>query len=402
MRIDRRSTPPLFSHRRSRQRGGCLPFFMLLAVLSGLMFASRDRLADWLLTLPQAIPDHGRLTAALASGDLDSAVRLARQRLEVYPDDGLSLILLVRALIYRSYVDYDTEPDRRQALQLTTNAYNRPEMRAIIRGAHALALQANGRSREASQMALAAIQRDPDDMPARLALALSYANQGLFEVALREAGKAVEIAQRAAPDWQADAYRALAITHSDLGRYDNASTSIAQAISHNRRLIPLHFERALYALQVGDKNAATAAYFQVIAFEPENAKAHLRLCEISITLREREAALRYCNRATELAPGWSDAWYQLGREHFLQGSMADALKALNRCSTLQILQNVPVEERRFECWYWQGQAAEALGDCEALLSAYNQFQAMSTIVNLPQTWTYPPEGPAMCLTPPVN
>ena len=40
-------------------------------------------------------------------------------------------------------------------------------------------------------------------------------------------------------------------------------------------------------------------------------------------------------------------------------------------------EDVPVDERRFECWYIQGQAAEILGDCPNLIALYNEFRAMT-------------------------
>ena len=212
----------------------------------------------------------------------------------------------------------------------------------------------------------------------------------------------VELTDGAITDWRADARRVLAITYSDLGRYDEALATIREAVGLHRRLIPLHFELALYATQISDDDSATAAWFQVIALDEDNAKARLRLCDLSSRLREPVAAETYCQKAVELAPTWTDAWYQLGWEYFLQGNMAAAQEALHECSTLQVLQNVPIAERRFECWYIQGQAAEILGDCEALVPLYNEFKAMAATTYIPQTWTYPPEGPPGCVQTPQN
>jgi predicted TPR repeat methyltransferase len=167
-------------------------------------------------------------------------------------------------------------------------------------------------------------------------------------------------------------------------------------LSLNRRLVSPWFERALYALQTGDYDGATESYFEVLALDPGNVKAHLRLCEVSSLLRETEAAVRYCSAVTALAPSWPDGWYRLGREYFLQGDFRDAQQALHQCSRLQVAQNVPPAERRFECWYLQGQAAEIVGDCPALIETYNEFRAMALDAEVTQTWTYPPEGPPAC------
>lgn len=360
---------------------------------------SRDWIAEWLLNTNVSQQSIERAQAAFARGDLDNTIKQAQELWEASPENTDALILLARALIYNSYVDQHLEADRRRALQLTTNAYNQPLIRTRVQAIHAFALQANDRSADATRMATAAIQRDNNNITARIALALGYAQQGLFDLGLREARTAVELADNNDSPWRMDAYRTLAIILGDMGRYQEAIANVNQAIGIHRRMIPLYFERALYAMQISDTSNATAAYFQVVALNENNAKAHLRLCEVSVRLREREAAVTYCTQATQLAPTWSDGWYQLGREYFLQGSLVEARDALKRCTTLQTLQNMPVEERQFECWYLQGQAAEALGDCDTLVPLYNQFQAMAANSSIEQTWTYPPEGPSICVPP---
>jgi tetratricopeptide (TPR) repeat protein len=216
-------------------------------------------------------------------------------------------------------------------------------------------------------------------------------------VALRESLQAVS-----SPGWRMDTHRALAISYSGVGDYVDASKSIERALALNNRLIPLYFERALYARQLGDADSASVAYFQVLAIDPHNVKARFRLCELSSVLRERDSAIDFCRQVTELAPAWSEGWYQLGREYFLQGNFVQAQHNLNRCSTLQVEQRVPVDERRFECWYLQGQAAEIVGDCPALLATYNEYRVMAGGSGLTQTWIYPPEGPPSCVTPVVT
>src|SRR5690606_18610811 len=131
-----------------------------------------------------------------------------------------------------------------------------------------------------------------------------------------------------------------------------------------------------------------------------NVKARLRLCELSSLMRQRDSAIQFCQQVTDRASDWAEGWYQLGREYFLQGNFAQAQQHLNRCSSLQVMQEVPVEARRFECWYMQGQAAEILGDCPALLATYQEYRTMALDAGLLQTWIYPPEGPPGCVETP--
>jgi tetratricopeptide (TPR) repeat protein len=294
-------------------------------------------------------------------------------------------------LVYRSYVDYDRDIDREAALELISDALLRNPDDSDLRATFAFVLQANRQPATAADAARRVLERDPDHALARVALALAYAVAGSHEIALRESQHAV----RSAPNMM-DAQRALAIAYADSGYYQSAIRAVESAITINGRVVTLYFERAHYALQVGDVDGATAAYMQVLALAPGNVKARLRLCELSSLLREREAALDYCTQVTQLAPGWADGWYQLGREYFLQGNFEAAQDNLHQCSTLQVMQDIPVNERRLECWYLQGQAAEIRGDCPALLATYNEFRAMTLNTSVQQTWAYPPDGPPGC------
>lgn len=357
---------------------------------------------NWLqgkLAQPLTVPLAGssvndRLAAAQQAfdrGDLNAVVDLTRQVLSERPDQPEAVVLLARALVYRSYSEYNRAIDRQSAIELTTAAVQRAPANLDLLAIHAFAQSATGNPAGAAETAQRVLERSPDHALARTALALAYGNVGSFEVALRESQRALE-----GHGWAMDALRALAISYSDVGDYEAASATVDRAIHLNSHLLPLYFEKALYALQLGDVDSATHAYYQVVTFDPLNAKARLRLCELSSTMRERDAAVRYCGEVTELAPSWADGWYQLGREYFLQGNFEAARDSLHRCSVLQVVQGVPAEERRFECWYLQGQAAEILGDCENLVATYNEFRSMTADADVQQTWTYPPEGPPGC------
>jgi tetratricopeptide (TPR) repeat protein len=396
MRIQRNRSRLTFRKRRS---SGCLPLVVLTGMLVGVAALSWDWLGSR-LNVNAFRSDNASLQAAqqaFAQGDLDKAVEQARTVFAADPEAVEALMLLTRALIFRSYSDYDHEIDRQLALELTTQALQRDPGHLDVLAIHAYALQANDQPLEAARMARQSLERQPDHVLARVALALSYGGVGGFETALKESQQAVNQAQVKRSPWLVDAQRALAISYSDLGEYTQAIQTVEKASALNNRLLPLYFERALYALQIGDVDAATVAYFQVMAYAPKNVKVRLRLCELSSTLREREAAIRYCTEVTELAPSWAEGWYHLGREYFLESNFQAAQEHFHRCSSLQVMQNVPVVERRFECWYLQGQAAEILGDCENLVATYNEFRAMTATVPVQQTWTYPPEGPPACV-----
>ena len=397
MRIQRTSSR--LSFRKRRRRAGCLSLTVLLGLCLGAAAASWAWIGQRIAPPSAALGPPADLNPALQAfdrGDLDAAVSLAQQALAADPSNPAASVLLARALIYRSYVDYNRDIDRESALQITTEALARsgaaPDVDLLA--VHAFALQAARQPQAAAETARRALERAPDHALAWAALGLAYSGVGSHEIALRETQRAAQ-----GSGWQLDALRALALGYSGVGDYAAALRTIEQALAINPRLLALHFERAAYARLLGNADAATVSYFQILAYAPANVKARLRLCELSSTLREREAAVQYCQQVTELAPTWAEGWYRLGREYFLQGNFQLAQQYLNRCSRLQTLQDVPAAERRFECWYLQGQAAEILGDCAGLLATYNEYLAIAAAAGLNQTWVYPPEGPSICAAP---
>jgi tetratricopeptide (TPR) repeat protein len=373
---------------------------MMVLMVSGIAVASRSWWASHASSpAPVGAASLSDAQAAFQQGDLVRVIAITEQLLALNPRDTAALTLLVRARVYHSYTDFGREQERMLAYQATQQALARSYIQADVMAIHAFAAQANSYHEEAKKYALRAIERDQTHIVARLALALAYSSTGLFEAALREAHKSVSLAEQYAPDWRWDAMRVRAIAFSALGRWDAALAEIDRAILHHKRLPAGYYEKALYALQIGNGDVATSAYFSVLALDAGNIKARYRLCELSSSMREYEAAIQYCTEVTERRPEWAEGWYQLGREYFLQGNLRAAQQSLQRCTALQVSQNVPITERRFECWYIQGQAAEILGDCAALVPLYNQYLNMEQTANLPQSWVHPPEGPAICITP---
>lgn len=394
MRIQRNRSRLSFRTRR-KSKIGCTPFSVLLIAVVCAGIASwrwiEARLGGNFNTSPPAtLSDAQR---AFDKGDLDSSISIARAIWQTNPNQVEALILLVRALVYRSYTEYDRQIDREIAVQTAKRAFEQYPQNLDIRAIYAFALQAHDHPILAAQLALEILNKNPDHTLARVALALAYGRVGGYENALTEARRAVSAVNS---PYKIDALRAQAISYSDLGRYGDAIATIQAAIALNNKLAVLHFEHALFALQIGDADTATAAYLNILAFSPKNIKAQLRMCELYSTLRDSQTAMRYCQTVVTEAPSWADGWYFLGREYFWQGRFAQAQDALSRCTALQIAQNIPPNQVRIDCWYMQGQAAEILGDCDNLLRIYAEFIDITKRGILPQTWTYPPEGPPIC------
>ncbi len=395
MKVTRNATV-LFSRRLPRG-SGCAPLLVLLLVTMAVVVVGRhwfgqrlsqNRSPGLSASLPEAL-------AAFYSGDLQSAVEYAQQVIERDGADAAAYELLARALIYRSYSELDRESDREIALEVSREAISRLPRSVDMQALNGYALQAMESAEEAGRIVLRIVEREPDHVLARIVLSLSYGARGISEAALREAEIGLKLA-REQSHYQLESYRALALAYGDMGNYRRALEELDKAIGFNGKLIPLHFEAAHYALQVSDIDQATVSYYRIMALDEDNVKVRARLCDLSDRLQERDSALRYCQEVTERAPIWTEGWHKLGRLYFLQGDYEMAQSAFGQCSRLQVEGAVAIEDRQLECWYLQGQSAEILGDCKGLTSVYQEFQEMVSLAQLPQTWSYPPDGPPAC------
>lgn len=380
-----------------RRFRGCAPLFVLVLVATAVVVSGRHWIEQRLNPnrSTHSAADLPAAFAAFEDGDLGKAADYAAQVLERDGPDIAAYELLVRALIYRSYSEIDRASDRESALRISREAVVQLPRSQDLQALLGYALQANGYADEAGRIALRIAERLPKHVLARIVLSLSYGSRGIPGAALREAEIGLDLARETGRfEWEA--HRAVALAYSALGNYREATAHIEQAIGYSGKLIPLHFEAALFALQVSDIDRATVSYYRVMALDDGNAKVRLRLCELSDRLLERDSALRYCREVTELAPAWSEGWYKLGRLLFLGGDYANAQSALSQCSRLQVETEVDVKARRLECWYLQGQSAEIRGDCAGLMTVYREFLDMVERAQLPQTWSYPPGGPTIC------
>ena len=392
----RRNTSGQFA-RRSLSGRGCAPFFVLIAVALSVVAVGRDWIGQRLnLNRSQRLTvSLSAARAAFDTGDLYAAVDYAQQVLAHEPRNQAAYQLLIRALIFRSYSEFGREADRERALSFSADALSMFPRNTDIQAVRAYALQASGFAEEARRVALRVIERSPDHVLARTALTLAYGSEGIFEAALREAELAASLADRYRSS-QLESYRALGIAHGDLGNYRQALVELDRAVKMNEKLIPLHFEAALFALQVSDIDRATVSYYRIMALDEGNVKVRARLCELSNKLQERKSALRYCQEVTELSPDLAGGWQDLGREYFLSGDYSAAQKAFEQCARLQLEQAVSANDLQLACWYLQGQSAEILGDCDSLMTIYREFLDLVKRTDLPQTWSYPPGGPPIC------
>ena len=217
---------------------------------------------------------------------------------------------------------------------------------------------------------------------------------------MRESQRAVKTATA---DSAIDALRALAITYSDTGSYDEAIRTVEQAIAAQRQSGHAVFRAgavraANRRYRLGDSRLFRSA--DPRRQQRQGAAAAVRTFQPDARARSGDPILSGSDGARAKLVG-----RLVSAGHGIFSCRAISKQAqddLHRCSTLQVLQNVPIPERRFECWYIQGQAAEIRGDCPSLIATYNEFRAMAADDQIEQSWTYPPEGPPGCAVSPTK
>src|SRR3990172_7666851 len=120
MRIDRNHSRLTF---RKRRRSGFLSFAVLIGLILSFVALSWNRIGQLFNTSPQNSTSLRAVEQAFARGDLDTTITLARQLMDSDPEQAeAALLWLTRALIYRSYTDYNHPTDRQSALKMTTEA----------------------------------------------------------------------------------------------------------------------------------------------------------------------------------------------------------------------------------------------------------------------------------------
>nr|MCU0465456.1 hypothetical protein [Anaerolineae bacterium] len=110
-----------YGTRSRRSRPWRLPFAVVQGVMAGVLVWALGWVGSVLTPAPVK-PIEAELEAArraFDSGNLNEAIAAAERAFAARPDWPPAALEMVRALVYRSYVDYDDLPDRRRALELS-------------------------------------------------------------------------------------------------------------------------------------------------------------------------------------------------------------------------------------------------------------------------------------------
>ena len=200
------------------------------------------------------------------------------------------------------------------------------------------ALLAGGRNHEAMAAFLAAVQADPDSLPARLGLARACAAAGDLASAAAWLSDAMRIAPAAPEPVQALADVLLA--QKQYAQADPLYMQLVQGLGPRSAANLLH--AGFCREQVGDIDSAAVLYRAALEKEPALLEAHVDLSGLLWRLEDFEGALEHARRAVELAPQHPYALRILGTSLLHLNRLDEAERYLRQA--LELLPGFPLAQ----------------------------------------------------------
>lgn len=222
---------------------------------------------------------------------------------------------------------------------------------------------------EAVSVAVIGLDYDETYAPLYASLARGYVGTARYADAVDAGLRAVELAP-----YDADARRAYAFALSWFGENLEATSQLEQAIALDPNRIPTYFELAFQYLAQNRDQEAIDIYNLILAVQPRNARAMLRLCTAYRKIGEFNRALGYCTDARENADIddaiYADAQFEFGRMVYNEtGDWATALDAFEACSD--------AAPESLSCTYYQGLTHYYLGNCDEAWSILRDSLTMA-------------------------
>jgi predicted O-linked N-acetylglucosamine transferase (SPINDLY family) len=227
----------------------------------------------------------------------------------------------------------------------------------------AIALQRNGRWRDAEQLYLELLAGDPRDFAARHFLGVARAQAGRLEEALRD----IELALELQPG-DAEALLNRANVLKLLGRMQEALSGYEHALSSKPGWPQAENNRGTVLQALGRHEEALAAFDRALASAPDYAEALNNRGSVLQDLKRPAEALAAYDQALRLAPKFATAFNNRGSALLELRRFADALSCFDRALALR------AEDAEFLSN--RGNALQGLMRYEEALAAYDQALAI--------------------------
>lgn len=371
MQIHRDYSQPFFSNRRKRRHlWRWLILYVLL--LGGFLFfvdSQFNQIQHAVLEAVGMAPPPTPFASELATtamerylaGNLPDAANLLRQAVSQQPQNVDYLYEYGRILLE---LGGDVPSYYQEAVTIGDRAIeanpNDPRGYAL----KTRALDLSGDPANAIPVGQAGLNVDRNFAPLYAALSSAYRSIDRYDTALENARRAIELDPTDPSSRRIYAYALVWV-----GRTDEAIDQLEQAVQLNPNLAGPYFELAgLYRARAGQSEdtvmaqelyaSSIALYEQILAMQPENARAYLRLCDAYFEARENRRASDYCLEAVTINPQYAQAWASLGQTQYSQRNYEGAIESFEQCVALA------GDDADIRCYYLRGLAHYYLGDCD--------------------------------------
>jgi tetratricopeptide (TPR) repeat protein len=203
-----------------------------------------------------------------------------------------------------------------------------------------------------------ALELDPNN-------AAAWSNRGAiycdhlaqYDKALADFNKAIELNPKSATTWNSRGW-----TYNNLRQYDKALADCSKAIELDPRFATAWNNRGWTYNNLHQYDKALADLSKAIELDPNNARALNTLAWLFATcanprFRDAGKAVRFAQKAVELAPANGSFWNTLGAAHYRAGEWKLAVEALNKSIGLRKVGNSYV-------WFFLAMAHWQLGQKE--------------------------------------
>jgi tetratricopeptide (TPR) repeat protein len=360
MQIRRDYSEPFFGDRR-RRRGKWRWVLLYLLLLGGFLYyvdSQFSRLQLMALEMVGQAPPPTPFASELATrgmerflaGNVAEAELLFEQAVAQQPNNVDYLYEYGRVLLERA-VDNDIYFAR--AIEVGDRAINANPSDPRGYALKALALSSSGDAPSAVPVGQAGLQVDRNFAPLYAALSDAYRQIDRYDVAIDMAEQAIDT-----DPYDPLARRIYAYALIWVGRRNEAIDQLEQAVALNRNLAGPYFELANMYRAQEEYELAVATYEQILAMQPENARAYQRLCETYFQVSENNRAELYCEEAISIDPQYSLGWASLGQTRYSRRNYEGAIEAFENCVAFG------GDDVDIRCYYLRGLAHYYLSDCD--------------------------------------
>lgn len=268
---------------------------------------------------PTPTPQPSELAARAGTlsrgGDITGAEALLATAVAAEPNNAAFLYERGRALIELG------RADEAQALAAVIDARD-------VRGyaLKAAAFTWAGEPAKAIPVALSGLELNPRFVPLYASLARAYVDDQRWADGLEAGERGLSISGD-----DADLNRAYAYALQSVGSYGDAITYLQRAINLRPSYLPTHFELAGLFLAQDEDQSAIDIYDHILAIDPRNARAMLRLCLAYRKVGEFARALGFCEDSIANDSSDPEAQFQLGLLYYRERQFQRSRAAFQQC-----------------------------------------------------------------------